>query len=78
MSVGFCCRYKGPIGVRELMGFFDDTHRSINAPQESTKNLRTETKRIKTEVANDPPGVISLVQSLGADDLCLLGWDASE
>lgn len=46
------------------MGFFDDTHRSINAPQDSTNSLRTEAKRVKTDVACDPPGVTPLVLTI--------------
>ena len=44
-SVLAACRFQAPIGVLELMHFFDSTHTSINAPASNA----SASKRVKTE-----------------------------
>ena len=60
LTDGMPCRYQSPIGVGELMHFFDATHTSINAlPALASENVQQPTaKRIKknqTKLEQPPP-----------------------
>lgn len=52
--VKWLCRYQSPIGVGELMHFFDATHTSVNAPpaptpQDGAQGAARQIKKVKRE-----------------------------
>lgn len=66
------CRYRAPVGVAELMHFFDITHPSINvSASSSAASCSNQRQRIKTEDETQQHGIVMLNQEPAEVTYCI-------